>query len=109
MRLKHILLPIFVALAFSIYATYNQTQKSKFDPTLWSASLDNDSDNIRLNMLSPLMLHVLKVGMTIENIDDLLGIPNEERTVGCYNWIGGFDYSRVYVIEKKISGVGADY
>ena len=103
MRLKHILLPLFAITLLGAYSGYSQLQQSKFDSNIWKMAIYDDVSETRTLMLSPLMAHVLKVGMSIEEVDSLLGVPHEERRIGACLWLDDFRIRRIYVIEKEDS------
>lgn len=100
MRTKHIVLPIVALILLSTYGVYNQIQKAKFNPTVWKSDVSDDSQFARKNMLSPLMAHVLKFGMPLEDVSFLLGPPDEERR-GAHSEIGAPSMVLVYRIEQE--------
>lgn len=101
MRAKHIVLPIIALTIIAAYALHDSVQKSKFNSELWIATHKSDVQNTRANLLSPLMAHVLKVGMSLEKVDELLGVPAEERIGISYSDIGSPRVQRIYKIERE--------
>ncbi|MEP4051378.1 MAG: hypothetical protein ABJN22_03950 [Litorimonas sp.] len=83
------------------YAFYSSSQKAKFDPELWRQAHYGDEDRDREKLLSPLMVHVLKFGMSAEDVRQLLGAPDEERTGGTVNTIGAPDMTLVYLVRQE--------
>ncbi len=104
MRIKHIVLPIVAFALFGAYAVHSKAQRAHFSSGLWKAAHYEDAHQSRAGMLSPLMLHVLKVGMPVERIDALLGVPNVERSFGDYHCLGCSQFSLEYRIEDKEAG-----
>jgi len=99
MRAKHIFLPIAAALLLGSYAIYSNAQKAKFDSELWKQAHFEDIDQDRKKMLSPLMVHVLKFGMTADEVHERLGPPDEERRSGSLNTIGTPEMTLVYEVN----------
>ena len=101
MRTKHIVLPIAVLTVIGIYGLYDNIQKSKFDSNLWKADIASANQEKRYNLVSPLMVHTLKFGMSLEEVDRLLGPPDEERSAGTTPQIGSPDRMLIYRIKQK--------
>lgn len=101
MRAKHIFLPIAAVALLGSYAIHTNVQKSKFDSEAWKKAHYEDSKGAREDMLSPLLVHVLKFGMSLEEVDDLLGFPEEERRGGNQSTIGAPIMQYYYGIEKE--------
>lgn len=99
MRPKHIFLPIAATAILGFYAFYTNAQKAKFDPEIWKQAHYGDDSQARAQLLSPLMVHTLKFGMTVEEIRQLLGVPDEERRGGSLDTIGAPEMTLVYKIE----------
>jgi len=100
-RLKHIVLPIAALGILGSYAVYDGHQKSKFNSELWKAAADQDAEKTRHGMVYPLMAHVLKVGMSMEEAKALLGSPAEERTGGDCSGIGAPRVELFYAVDGE--------
>lgn len=74
MRKKHILLPLAAIILLFTYFLHAEKKANLFDSEVWQ----QDGYGERAQMIGPLMGYVLKVGMTIEEVNLLLGWPNEE-------------------------------
>ena len=68
MRAKHIFLPVAAMVLLGGYTIYSNIQKAKFDSELWKQAYLSDANRDREKLLSPLMVHILKFGMTAEDV-----------------------------------------
>ncbi len=101
MRAKHILLPIAAIALLGSYSVYTETQKAKFDSEIWKSASYEDPKGVRVELLTPLMAHVLKFGMTVDDVDDLLGQGAEVRTGGDAYEIGAPHVQRYYLLQRE--------
>ncbi|MGB0907402.1 MAG: hypothetical protein ACPGVT_07905 [Maricaulaceae bacterium] len=99
MRIKHIILPVIALGLLSAYSVYDHSQKSRFNSDLWITAQGYDVEHARYDMVGPLMTHVLKTGMSMEEVKALIGTPHEERTKSCYYGLGEAPIVHYYNIE----------
>lgn len=101
MRAKHIFLPIAAAILLGSYAFYSSAQKAKFDPELWKAGFHDDISGDRARLLNPLMAHVLKVGMSIQDVDELMGLPDFQLGESPEPHLGSPSIIRAYNFNRR--------
>jgi len=103
MRKKYIFLPLAVLALMGGYTLHAQERASQFDSAVWQSDIRGE----RVEMIGPLMGYVLKVGMTSDEVDLLLGVPNKE--ISRVDVGGLFEPSRSIVYNISIDDEGKVY
>ena len=95
---------ISVVLGFGLIggiSAYKLSDRATFDSARWKAASTSNTPGMRREMLTPLVTRVLKVGMSMQDTEDLLGCYDEENRIG-YSSVFSPNRSRIYIIPAVL-------